>query len=111
MKNKISIIIFISVLIITFMPVSFTFFDSEPTEKFLSLIEIQDNGSIKVKELIKMNGEYNGMDRTILARSLYNNTRSYTINDIEGNNDFVTSSNTPSCVHASFAHSSENCIR
>ena len=87
MKNKISIIIFISVLIITFMPVSFTFFDSEPTEKFLSLIEIQDNGSIKVKELIKMNGEYNGMDRTILARSLYNNTRSYTINDIKGNND------------------------
>ena len=34
-----------------------------------------------------MNGEYNGIDRTILARSLYNNTRSYTINDIKGNND------------------------
>ena len=85
MKNKISIIIFISVLIITFMPVSFTFFDSEPTEKFLSLIEIQDNGSIKVKELIKMNGEFNGMERDINYRSYKNKTYNGEINAIEGN--------------------------
>ena len=86
-KNKISIIIFIAVLVIMFLPVGFSFLGGEPTDKFLSEIEILDNGSIKVRELIKMNGEYNGMDRTILARSLYNNTRSYTINDIKGNND------------------------
>ena len=86
-KNKISIIIFIAVLVIMFLPVGFSFLGGEPTDKFLSEIEILDDGSIKVRELIKMNGEYNGMDRTILARSLYNNTRSYTINDIEGNND------------------------
>ena len=86
-KNKISIIIFIAVLVIMFLPVGFSFLGGEPTDKFLSEIEILDDGSIKVTELIKMNGEYNGMDRTILARSLYNNTRSYTINDIKGNND------------------------
>ena len=86
-KNKISIIIFIAILVIMFLPVGFSFLGGEPTDKFLSEIEILDNGSIKVRELIKMNGEYNGMDRTILARSLYNNTRSYTINDIKGNND------------------------
>ena len=86
-KNKISIIIFIAVLVIMFLPVGFSFLGGEPTDKFLSEIEILDDGSIKVRELIKMNGEYNGMDRTILARSLYNNTRSYTINDIKGNND------------------------
>ena len=86
-KNKISIIIFIAILVIMFLPVGFSFLGGEPTDKFLSEIEILDDGSIKVRELIKMNGEYNGMDRTILARSLYNNTRSYTINDIKGNND------------------------
>lgn len=86
-KNKISIIIFIAIFVIMFLPVGFSFLGGEPTDKFLSEIEILDNGSIKVRELIKMNGEYNGMDRTILARSLYNNTRSYTINDIKGNND------------------------
>ena len=86
-RNKISIIIVISILVIMFLPVGFSFLGGEPTDKFLSEIEILDDGSIKVRELIKMNGEYNGMDRTILARSLYNNTRSYTIKDIEGNND------------------------
>ena len=86
-KNKISIIIVIAVLVIVFLPVGFSFLGGEPTDKFLSEIEILDNGSIKVRELIKMNGDFNGMDRTILARSLYNNTRSYTIKDIEGNND------------------------
>ena len=94
-RNKKVIIIVLIILLIQFLPSILSvilpsvssFFSSEPTDKFLSEIEILDDGSIKVRELIKMNGEYNGMDRTILARSLYNNTRSYTINDIKGNND------------------------
>ena len=94
-KKKKVIILILIIFLIQFLPSilsvilpsASSFFTGEPTDKFLSEIEILDDGSIKVRELIKMNGEYNGMDRTILARSLYNNTRSYTINDIEGNND------------------------
>ena len=94
-KKKKVIILILIIFLIQFLPSilsvilpsASSFFTGEPTDKFLSEIEILDNGSIKVRELIKMNGEYNGMDRTILARSLYNNTRSYTINDIKGNND------------------------
>ena len=63
--NKISIITVIAVLIVIFLPVGFSFLGGEPTDMFLSEIEILDNGSIKVRELIKMNGEYNGMDRDI----------------------------------------------
>ena len=94
-KKKKVIILILIIFLIQFLPSilsvilpsASSFFTGEPTDKFLSEIEILDDGSIKVRELIKMNGEYNGMDRTILARSLYNNTRSYTINDIKGNND------------------------
>ena len=94
-KKKKVIILILIIFLIQFLPSILSvilpsasyFFTGEPTDKFLSEIEILDDGSIKVRELIKMNGEYNGMDRTILARSLYNNTRSYTINDIKGNND------------------------
>ena len=94
-KKKKVIILILIIFLIQFLPsilsvilpLASSFFTGEPTDKFLSEIEILDDGSIKVRELIKMNGEYNGMDRTILARSLYNNTRSYTIKDIEGNND------------------------
>ena len=94
-KKKKVIILILIIFLIQFLPSilsvilpsASSFFTGEPTDKFLSEIEILDDGSIKVRELIKMNGEYNGIDRTILARSLYNNTRSYTINDIKGNND------------------------
>ena len=91
-KKKVIILIifliqFLPAILSVILPSASSFFTGEPTDKFLSEIEILDDGSIKVRELIKMNGEYNGMDRTILARSLYNNTRSYTINDIKGNND------------------------
>ena len=91
-KKKVIILIifliqFLPSILSVILPSASSFFTGEPTDKFLSEIEILDDGSIKVRELIKMNGEYNGMDRTILARSLYNNTRSYTINDIKGNND------------------------
>ena len=85
-KNKISIIIVVTVLIIVFLPVVFSLFDGEPTDKFLSLIEIEEDGSIKVRELIKMNGDYNGMDRDIYASSLTNFSSTGTLKDIEGNN-------------------------
>lgn len=85
-KNKISIIIVVTVLIIVFLPVVFSLFDVEPTDKFLSLIEIEEDGSIKVRELIKMNGDYNGMDRDIYASSLTNFNSTGTLKDIEGNN-------------------------
>ena len=84
-KNKISIIIVIAVLIIMFLPVSFSLFDGEPTDKFLSEIEILSDGSIKVRELIKMNGEYNGMDRDISYASYTNRAYNGEISAIEGN--------------------------
>ena len=84
-KNKVSIIIVIAVLIIMFLPVGFSLFDGEPTDKFLSEIEILDNGSIKVRELIKMNGEYNGMDRDIAYANYGNEAYNGDISAIEGN--------------------------
>lgn len=84
-KNKISIIIVIAVLIIMFLPVGFSLFDGEPTDKFLSEIEILDNGSIKVRELIKMNGEYNGMERDVSYASYNNAPYNGDISAIEGN--------------------------
>ena len=84
-ENKVSIIIVIAVLIIMFLPVGFSLFDGEPTDKFLSEIEILDNGSIKVRELIKMNGEYNGMDRDIAYANYGNEAYNGDISAIEGN--------------------------
>ena len=84
-KNKISIIIVIAVLVIMFLPVGFSLFDGEPTDKFLSEIEILDNGSIKVRELIKMNGEYNGMERDVSYASYSNEPYNGEISAIEGN--------------------------
>ena len=84
-KNKISIIIVIAVLVIMFLPVGFSLFDGEPTDKFLSEIEILDNGSIKVRELIKMNGEYNGMERDVSYASYSNEPYNGDISAIEGN--------------------------
>ena len=84
-KNKISIIIVIAVLVIMFLPVGFSLLDGEPTDKFLSEIEILDNGSIKVRELIKMNGEYNGMERDVSYASYSNEPYNGDISAIEGN--------------------------
>ena len=84
-KNKISIIIVIAVLVIMFLPVGFSFFDGEPTDKFLSEIEILDNGSIKVRELIKMNGEYNGMERDVSYANSSSEPYNGDISAIEGN--------------------------
>ena len=84
-KNKISIIIVIAVLVIMFLPVGFSFFDGEPTDKFLSEIEILDNGSIKVRELIKMNGEYNGMERDVSYANSSSKPYNGEISAIEGN--------------------------
>ena len=84
-KNKISIIIVIAVLIIMFLPVGFSLFDGEPTDKFLSEIEILSDGSIKVRELIKMNGEYNGMDRDISYANSSSEPYNGEISAIEGN--------------------------
>ena len=91
-RNKISIIIVIAVLIIIFLPVGFSFLGGEPTDKFLSEIEILDNGSIKVRELIKMNGEYNGMDRDISYASYKNAPYNGNISAIKGKSDLYDGS-------------------
>ena len=91
-ENKVSIIIVIAVLIIMFLPVGFSLFDGEPTDKFLSEIEILDNGSIKVRELIKMNGEYNGMERDVSYASYSNAPYNGDISAIEGNSDLYDGS-------------------
>lgn len=87
-----SIIIVVVVIVIMFLPSIFTLFEGEPTEKFLSLIEIQEDGSIKVRELIKMNGEYNGMDREISYASYSNSSYDGTLSAIEGNSDLYDGS-------------------
>ncbi len=84
-KNKISIIIVIAVLVIMFLPVGFSLFDGEPTDKFLSEIEILDDGSIKVRELIKMNGEYNGMERDVSYANSSSEPYNGDISAIKGN--------------------------
>ena len=91
-KNKISIIIVIAVLVIMFLPVGFSLFDGEPTNKFLSEIEILDNGSIKVRELIKMNGEYNGMERDVSYANSSSESYNGDISAIEGNSDLYDGS-------------------
>ena len=91
-KNKISIIIVIAVLVIMFLPVGFSLFDGEPTDKFLSEIEILDNGSIKVRELIKMNGEYNGMERDVSYANSSSEPYNGDISAIEGNSDLYDGS-------------------
>ncbi len=91
-KNKISIIILIIVLIVIFLPVGFSYLGGEPTDKFLSEIEILDNGSIKVRELIKMNGDFNGMDRDIIYASYKNKPYNGEISAIEGKSDLYDGS-------------------
>ena len=91
-RNRISIITVIAVLIVIFLPVGFSFLGGEPTDKFLSEIEILDNGSIKVRELIKMNGEYNGMDRDISYASYKNVPYNGNISAIKGNSDLYDGS-------------------
>ena len=86
-KNKVSIIIVISVLVMMFLPLTSLFFDEEPTDKFLSLVEVQKDGSIKVRELIKMNGDYNGMTRDISFSNPNSMNTTGTLSDIEGNTD------------------------
>ena len=84
-KSKISIIIVIAVFVIMFLPVGFSFFDGEPTDKFLSLINVEENGSIKVRELIKMNGEYNGMERDVSYANSNSEPYNGEISAIKGN--------------------------
>lgn len=91
-KNKTLIIIVIAIFVIILIPIVFSFSDKEPTDKFLSEIEILDNGSIRVKELIKMNGDYNGMDRDISYASYSNKPYNGTISAIKGNNNLYDGS-------------------
>ena len=84
-RNKVSTIIVIAVLIIMFLPSIFSLFDGEPTDKFLSEIKILEDGSIKVRELIKLNGEYNGMNREVYSRNPNNELETGTLNDVRGN--------------------------
>ncbi len=64
MKNK---FIIISLLVFLLIPLKIE--AKSPTAKFLSDIEIQSNGDIKVKELIKLNGDYNGLSRNLYFRN------------------------------------------
>ena len=80
---KVVIVVFVF-LFIFFLPTIISTFDSEPTDKFLSEIKIMEDGSIIVRELIKMNGEYNGMDRDLAYASYGNEEYNGNISAIEG---------------------------
>ena len=91
-KKKVIIVVlmllliqFIPTILSVILPSVSSFFSSEPTDKFLSEIEILSDGSIKVRELIKMNGEYNGMDRDISYASYRNKPYNGELSAIEGN--------------------------
>ena len=79
------VIIIIAFLAIVFLPTIISSFDSEPTDKFLSEIKINEDGSIKVRELIKMNGEYNGMERDISYANSSSEPYTGSISAIRGN--------------------------
>ena len=81
-KTVVVIVIFLAII---FLPTIISAFDSEPTDKFLSEIRIEEDGSIKVRELIKMNGEYNGMERDVSYASYKNEPYNGNISGIEGN--------------------------
>ena len=91
-KGVKAVVIIIAFLAIVFLPVIISSLDSEPTDKFLSQIEINENGSIKVRELIKMNGEYNGMERDVSYASYKNKPYNGEISAIEGNSDLYDGS-------------------
>ncbi len=85
-KNK-NVIVVALIAFMTFLGIEFLFSygDREPTEKFLSLINIEDDGSIRVRELIKLNGDYNGLERTVFATNSNASYATGTVKDVEGN--------------------------
>ena len=94
MNNKVGVVIAVIIFFSFFLiPYAIENFQEEPTENFLSRIEIGEDGSITVKELVKMNGEYNGMTRDISFSNPNNEERTGTISDIEGNNTLYDGSN------------------
>ena len=86
------IIILVLIFIFLGIPAIESLSSKEPTEVFLSYIEIQEDGSIKVKELIKMSGNYNGLERDI--RYTNSNSEAYRgdISAIEGNSTLYNGS-------------------
>lgn len=91
-KGVKAVVIIIAFLAIVFLPVIISSLDSEPTDKFLSEIKIEENGSIKVRELIKMNGEYNGMERDVSYANSSSESYNGEISAIEGNSDLYDGS-------------------
>ena len=86
------IILLVFIFMFAVIPRIESLFSKEPTEVFLSYIEIQEDGSIKVKELIKMSGNYNGLERDI--RYTNSNSEAYRgdISAIEGNSTLYNGS-------------------
>ena len=91
-KGVKAVVIIIAFLAIVFLPVIISSLDREPTDKFLSEIKIEENGSIKVRELIKMNGEYNGMERDVSYANSSSESYNGEISAIEGNSDLYDGS-------------------
>lgn len=56
----------------------------EPTRNFYSQIEVQENGDIKVKELIQLSGTYNGLNRDVYFRNGTAKSFSGSKSDLEG---------------------------
>ncbi len=84
-KNKNVIVVTLIALVSIFgLSILLTAFDSEPTEKFLSLINIEEDGSIRVRELIKLNGDYNGLERIVFAANSNASYATGTVKDVEG---------------------------
>ncbi len=80
-------IVIIIILALPLLGVCFlALFSKEPTDKFLSLINIQEDGSIRVRELVKLNGSYNGFERKIYVYNPKAKAATGTIGDIRGNN-------------------------
>ncbi len=57
---------------------------SEPTKNFYSYIEVQEDGSIKVREIINLSGSYNGLTRDILYRNSSAPIFTGELSDLEG---------------------------
>ncbi len=90
--KKIRQFVKLSLLILLFISPLTVFASDEATKDFYSYIEVQQDGSIKVSELIRLNGEYNGFTRDIEYKNAYAKVFSGQKEDLEGSDIYNGSS-------------------
>ena len=91
MKRKYIPLFLFSFLLLLVFPLP-VFASSEPTKNFASFITVQEDGSIKVVEMIELNGDYNGLNRDVQFRNPTAKTFSSSLSDLSGSSLYNGSS-------------------